>query len=220
MSREHSETADLQQHVRVLPSNSTPDASIGTAPREICDAKSYELKERFSALYEVHRDRIYCFLVRKGLNPTIAQEVTQDVFLDLFLTLRTGKRIESEQRWLFAVAERTALDHWRRERYHMRVDFHSDLNTAADVPSSEPTPEAQAEHKQRLTRVASGLQNLSNEQRLCIQLRAQGLRYREIAGVLHISTSTAAEWIISAIGRLREQSDSKSTLTRTRTADS
>ncbi|MBV9302477.1 MAG: RNA polymerase sigma factor [Acidobacteriaceae bacterium] len=212
MSRENSERANLPQQAMILPSKSTPDASMRTTSRQICEP---ELKERVSALYETHRDRIYCFLVRKGLNATIAQEVTQDVFVDLLLTLKNGKRIDSEQRWLYAVAERTALDHWRRERYRMRVDFDSDLSTAADIPSSEPTPEAQAEHKQRLTRMAAGLQNLSNKQRLCIRLRAQGLRYREIAGVLRISTSTVAEWITSAIGRLQEHTASKSTLTGT-----
>ncbi|MBV9490974.1 MAG: sigma-70 family RNA polymerase sigma factor [Verrucomicrobia bacterium] len=204
MSCESCRGANLQQEVMILPSvpvKSTSDASVRT--------------ERVSALYEIHRDRIYGFLIRKGLNATIAQELTQDVFVDLFLALEKGTPIESEQRWLYAVAGRTALDHWRHQRYRMRVEFDSDSSAAADVPSSEPTPEAQAEHKQQLSRVAAGLRNLSKEQRLCIQLRAQGLRYREIAGVLRVSTSTAAEWVNCAADRLREQADTKSPAPRT-----
>jgi DNA-binding NarL/FixJ family response regulator len=48
---------------------------------------------------------------------------------------------------------------------------------------------------------------LPKEQRLCIQLRRQGLRYREIADLLGVSTSTAAEWLSSAVDRLRGDGD-------------
>lgn len=174
-------------------------SQIGTPATEEC-------KARVSALYETHRDGIYRFLVGQGLNPTVAQEVTQDVFLDLFMALQKGTRMRSEQGWLYAVAGRAAVDQWRRER-RTRVDFDSESSAMASVASADPTPEAQTEHKERLTRLADGLRNLPNEQRLCIQLRAQGLRYREIAKILRVSTSTAAEWLATAIGRLRQQAN-------------
>lgn len=186
---------------------------LGPVPVEIpireavSEPGTEELKMHVSALYETFRDRIYRFLVGKRLNPPVAQEITQDVFVDLFRALRNGTRIESEQGWLFAVAGRAAADHWRRGTDLMRVDFDSESSAVVNVKSSEPTPEAQAEHGQRLTRVATGLRNLPNQQRLCIQLRAQGLRYREIGKALGVPTSTAAEWIISAIANLRAQID-------------
>jgi RNA polymerase sigma-70 factor (ECF subfamily) len=189
--------ASLQPHATI---------PLSAHPGSGSDA-SVELKRRVSALYETSRDRIYCFLVSKGLKPQVAQEATQDVFVDLFRALAQGTRIESEQRWLFAVAGRTLVDHWRREHYRMQVDFDSEPDAVANARSSAPTPEAQAERKERLARVAAGLRNLPNDQRLCIELRAQGLRYREIGKVLGAPTSTVAEWIIAAIGSLRAQVD-------------
>jgi RNA polymerase sigma-70 factor, ECF subfamily len=180
-------------------------SSIGPAIRQSGASDADEFQARVTALYQTHRDGIYGFLMGQGLTPTVAQEVTQDIFVDLFVALQKGTRMRSEQAWLYTVAGRAAVDHWRREHRQMWRDLDSESSAAVNVPSSEPTPEAQTEHKQRLNRIAAGLRKLSNEHRLCIQLRMQGLRYREIAKILGVSTSTAAEWLISAINRLREQ---------------
>jgi RNA polymerase sigma-70 factor (ECF subfamily) len=164
-------------------------------------------RERVGLLYETHRDGIYRFLVGQGLNPTVAQEVTQDVFVDLFIALQKSTPLNSERGWLYAVAGRAAVDHWRHEHRQMWAELDSDQSGAARVPSLEITPEARAGHKERLTRVAAGLRKLSKEHRLCVQLRMQGLAYREIAKVLGVSTSTAAEWLLSAINCLREEAN-------------
>jgi RNA polymerase sigma-70 factor (ECF subfamily) len=159
------------------------------------------------ALYEAHRDEIYHFLLGQGLKPEIAQEVTQDVFLDLFVALEKGHQIHSEQAWLYTVAARVAVDYWRREGRFMWVELDSDATMAGAARSREANPEAQAGHRERLAKIAAGLLRLPKEQRLCIHLRMQGLPYREIATVLCVSTSTAAEWLASAIESLREESN-------------
>jgi RNA polymerase sigma-70 factor, ECF subfamily len=217
MSAKDFEESNSKQQAFMFPSVCSTAASVSTTWQQVFDQNTGDLKGRVSALYETHRGRICRFLVSKGLNLTIAQEVTQDVFVDLFLALEKGIRIESVQRWLYAVAGRALVDHWRRNRHEARVDLDSEPNAAANVPSDELTPEAQAEHRQRLVRVTAGLRNLPNELRLCLQLRAQGLRYREIANVLQVSTSTAAEWLTSAISSLREQADGKSSRAGTAT---
>jgi RNA polymerase sigma-70 factor (ECF subfamily) len=161
------------------------------------------LNERVAALYEANRDGIYRFLVGQGLEPAVAQELTQDVFVDLFVALQRGADLKSEQGWLYAVAARSAVDYWRRHKrpIWVELDLHS---TAADLfPSQLPSPEYQTAQNERLHLIANGLRRLSKEHRLCIHLRMQGLRYREIAKILGVSTSTAAEWISTALDRLR-----------------
>jgi RNA polymerase sigma-70 factor, ECF subfamily len=163
--------------------------------------------ERVIAIYETHRENIYRFLVGHGLESAVAQEVTQDVFVDLFVALEKGTDVSSEEGWLYTVASRAAVDYWRRERRPVWVDIDLDANPAADLPSAEPSPEAQAGYRERLCRLAAGMAKLPKGQRLCIQLRMQGLRYREIAKLLGVSTSTAAEWLVSAVDRLRGGSE-------------
>jgi RNA polymerase sigma-70 factor (ECF subfamily) len=50
----------------------------------------------------------------------------------------------------------------------------------------------------------AAFQNLSKQQRLCLELRAEGLRYREIAAALGIQTSTVGRFLGRAMIRLRK----------------
>lgn len=169
-------------------------------------SQTSSLQERVVALYEAHRDGIYRFLVGHGLSPAEAQEATQDVFVDLFVELEKGTTVTSEQGWLYAVAGRIAVDYWRRERRSITAQVDFGASPVANLPSTEPSPETQAGNLERLRRLAASLAKLPKEQRLCVQLRMQGLRYREIAKVLGVSISTAAEWLVSAVERLRSES--------------
>jgi RNA polymerase sigma-70 factor (ECF subfamily) len=165
-------------------------------------SQSCDLHQRVAELYETHRNGIYRFLVGQGLNPAVAQEVTQDVFVDLFLALQKGTSLQSEQRWLYVVAGRAAVDYWRHERGAVWVEL--DLQSAANAfCSREPTPEIQAAKKEQWVCIAGTLSRLPKEQRLAVQLRIKGLRYREIAAILNVSKSTAADWVSTAVERLR-----------------
>jgi RNA polymerase sigma-70 factor, ECF subfamily len=159
------------------------DLSLLKTP-EACGQPSSQatLQGRVVSLYETHREGIYRFLVGHGLNPGEAQEVTQDVFVDLFLALQKGTSINSDQAWLYAVAGRAAVDYWRRKGHVVHVQLDLDKAAAANVRSAETSPDARAENLERLRRVAAGIARLPKEQRRCIQPRMQGLRYREIAG--------------------------------------
>jgi RNA polymerase sigma-70 factor (ECF subfamily) len=166
-------------------------------------SRKESLEQRVAALYGTHRDAIYRFLVGQGVEPAFAQEATQNVFVDLFLALRKESDIRSEQSWLYTVAARAAVDYWRRERRPIWVELDASPLVAENFRSREPSPEAQTIENQRLQRIAESMRRLPKEQRLCVHLRMQGLRYREIAEVLGVSTSTAADWLATAVERLR-----------------
>jgi RNA polymerase sigma-70 factor (ECF subfamily) len=159
--------------------------------------------ERVAALYEAYRTKIYRFLVGQGLDPSNAQELTQEAFVRLFVALTKGNEIEAERAWLFAVASKLAVDYWRREGRPMWVELDSVLAATENVPSSDPTPEAIAVEQQKLKRVALAIAGLPKEQRLSIQLRMKGMRYREIAKVLGVSISTVSALLSAALERLR-----------------
>jgi DNA-directed RNA polymerase specialized sigma24 family protein len=50
------------------------------------------------------------------------------------------------------------------------------------------------------------MKHLSQRQRACLELRAQGLRFAEIANVLGIQISTAAEYVRRGIEELKKWS--------------
>ena len=179
-------------------------SSLGISAIQQSRDQSGRVQER---VVETHRDGIYRFLVSQGVSPMAAQDLTQDLFVDLFVALEKGTPVTSEQGWLYTVAGRSVANYWRREHRSVSVDVGSDLNVEANVPSRDLNPEMQAVNKQQVERVAAGLRRLPKEHRLCIHLRMQGLRYREIARVLGVSTSTAAERLCVAVNRLRGEAN-------------
>ena len=159
--------------------------------------------ERVAFIYEAHRLKIYRFLMGQGLDAGTAQELSQEVFVKLFIAFTKGTKILSEQAWLYGVAAKLAVNYWRREGRAMWIELDSLPALVDNLGSADLTPEAAAIHQERLRRVARAMTHLPKEQRLGIHLRMQGLRYRAIAEALGVSVSTAAEWLSLAVERLR-----------------
>jgi RNA polymerase sigma-70 factor (ECF subfamily) len=65
-----------------------------------------------------------------------------------------------------------------------------------------PNPEDQIAFRQRQDRLRSVVDALPEADRECLFLRAEGLRYREIADVLGISLGGVANSLAKSLGRL------------------
>ena len=73
------------------------------------------IHERVTALYEAERHNIYSYVLYFGVPPGRAQELTQDTFLKLYLTMSKGEAIENPRAWLYKVAHNCALRFHQRE---------------------------------------------------------------------------------------------------------
>ena len=71
-----------------------------------------------------------------------------------------------------------------------------------EEPGKGPTPEDSYLQKELDQRLVHCLAQLTEQQRQCLQLRVEGLKYREIATVMGISVSSVSELIQRAIVRL------------------
>ncbi len=160
-------------------------------------------------LFRETRMPLYCYLVSMGIRPDQADDVIQDAFVRLHKQLESGTRIENPRGWLFRVAHNLSIDLHRVERRLvpesvMELD-EDDVASAGQVRSRvdpQPNPEELYLKSERMKRLDRGMAQLTHQQRQCLHLRAEGLRYREIALVLGISVSSVAEHIQRAIVRL------------------
>jgi RNA polymerase sigma-70 factor, ECF subfamily len=159
--------------------------------------------------YEEHRSAIYRYLIAIGLDPQSAQDLTQETFLSLFESLLKGQRIERLRPWLFAVASRTAMRHLEKQRGEaiLSVPDMAELIFARSDESEGPEQSTLAAERRRA--LAAALQALSPQQRVCLHLRAEGFRYREIAEATSLSIPSVAEFLRRAISRLRSLLDAK-----------
>lgn len=150
--------------------------------------------------YEQTHTAICSYLLYLGVPGGQAPEVTQEVYLRLYQTLRKGEQIENTRAWLFRVAHNLGLKVRSRERAFRSVDVDWERFREATVES----PERAMMDRQRMERVQAALETLSPQQRNCLYLRAEGLRYREIADVMGVKPSTVNEFLRRAVARLAE----------------
>jgi RNA polymerase sigma-70 factor (ECF subfamily) len=138
------------------------------------------------------------YVVSLGLPAAVASEIVQEAFLRLYRHLQTDGRRENLAGWVFRVAHNLAVNELKRagaagaEPEEARVDPGGD-------------PEQIMLRKERMSCLESAIRSLPARQRQCLYLRAEGLRYREIAKVLGIGISSVAEAVQRAVETLGER---------------
>ncbi len=167
---------------------------------DLFDSQRSCLHEEVERVYAETRTAVCAYLLHLGVPSAQAQEVTQDVYLRLYQTLRKGQEIENRRAWLFRVAHHQGVKVRSREKSFRMIN--PDWNRF--LPSSAESPERKLLDRERMNRIVKALEDLSPQQRNCLYLRSEGLRYREIAEVLGISISTVNEFLRRGITRLAE----------------
>jgi RNA polymerase sigma-70 factor, ECF subfamily len=154
-----------------------------------------------TALYRELRKPLLRYLICLGLSADEAQDVAQDTFLKLHRHLSAGGRQDNIRSWIFRVAHNAARN--RQKRYERR--FAAPLEEGLELMLDEVTPEHTVLKKEKLRRLEKAFRLLTEAERDSLLLRAGGLRYREIAEVLGISTSTVGDTVERAIRKLAEK---------------
>ncbi len=157
-----------------------------------CDAS--DPKRIAAALFEQQRLSVFRYLVSLGLRPQVAGEIAQESFLRLYRHLRARGRNENLRGWIFRVAHNLAMNELKR------------AGTAEVEPLDEVDPNGDPEQallqKERIRRMQAAISMLPRRQQECLHLRAEGLRYREIAEVLGMGISSVAESLQRALAAL------------------
>ena len=104
--------------------------------------------------------------------------------------------------WVFRVARNLYIDQ-RRDHQRYLTECQEEPALRDRTPSdAAPDPEQQALRRERVRLIEEEVLRLPELQRECMHLRAQGLRYREIATALDITLSAAVECVRSAVKKL------------------
>jgi RNA polymerase sigma-70 factor (ECF subfamily) len=138
-----------------------------------------------------------------------ACDVSQQVFLQLYIsmpTLRTGEPLKA---WLFQVARNRCLDELRRKRAIHFSELESgtdddDLSPLAIMPDTRPLPEEIAERHDLQSILRQAIEGLPPKFRSVVLLRYAGqLSFSEIGQTLHMPEATAKTYFQRARPLLR-----------------
>jgi len=155
------------------------------------------LEVEVTDLFDQLRAPVLRYLSSFGMTSHDAEEVVQEVFLALFLHLRNDKPRTNLQAWIFRVAHNLGLKRCQtiRKAPAAGIEDLTPADTALD-------PEEQAASSQRHQRLLSVVRALPEQDRRCLYLRAEGLRYREIVDVLGMSLGAVAQSLERSLDKL------------------
>jgi RNA polymerase sigma-70 factor (ECF subfamily) len=180
-----------------MPSDALREELTGLARENRAIGK---LRDQVAELFQEAREDVYRYLLTLGLFPPQAQEATQEVFLRLYTTMRKGEEIRNPRAWIFRVAHNLGLK--IRARQNPLVPFDPEME--AHLSSGAPDPEQTLVDRERALQFHRAVEGLSEQQRRCLFLRMEGLRYPEIGVTLGISASAVGEFLRRAVLRLKK----------------
>lgn len=164
----------------------------------------------FEQIFEQYAPRVRAYLLRQGLNPSLADEVVQEVMLTVW---HHGDRFDPEKgsvsTWVFTIARNRLIDSIRRQRRP---------EPSPDDPcwvggNEDPlaSPELAAAHRVRVASLRAALSSLPEEQRRVLEalyFEGQSMsEHAEATGTPLGTVKTRARLALKALrGRIQEGS--------------
>jgi RNA polymerase sigma-70 factor (ECF subfamily) len=165
--------------------------------------------EAFPALFGRYAPRVLQFIRRFIGHEGRAEELTQDVFAQIY---RFRRRYRPESRlstWIFRIATNLSLNELRRPEHRLRVDLWKEPeDDSRDGPAlADPqavTPEDAAAAREFAMALDREIAALPAKQRAALLLsRLDGLAYRDVADVLGCSEGAVKALLFRATHGLR-----------------
>lgn len=176
------------------------DASVEARGADHHDPNNLEIE--VSRLYDELRASLHRWLLSRSVPPQEAEEIVQETFLRLYRHLCSGGGNENLRGWIFQVAHNLSLTLWKGRSRLIELSPEAWDTLGQSTADNLLSPEDAILRKERLRRVYERFASLTPLQRDCVNLRLEGFRYREISGILDISTSTVSSSLRNAIVRL------------------
>jgi RNA polymerase sigma-70 factor (ECF subfamily) len=165
-------------------------------------------EEAFRTLVARFQDRVYRTALSLLRSPEDAEDVAQEVFVEVYQTIDRFRGEAALSTWLYRLATSRALQHQRRLSARKRFAFFTSLLGFADQKLPEPAdhahPQALLEGAQQLHQLQQHIGRLPPQQQVAFTLRhEQELSYEEIAAVLGTTVAAVESLLFRARQTLR-----------------
>lgn len=170
--------------------------------------------EAFGVLLRRYQRELYGYLSRYLGDNTLAEDVFQNTFLQVYLKSGQFEAGRPVRPWLYAVATNQAIDAMRRQGRHQAVSLEQARETSDEgetaslshsLESRHPGPPDRAVEAENREQVRARVELLpENLRHVLILAYYQGLKYREIADILGIPVGTVKSRLHAALAKLEE----------------
>ena len=157
----------------------------------------------FRILVERYQNRIYRTVFALLRNPEEAEDVAQEVFVEIYQTIGQFRGEAALSTWLYRLATSLALKNLRRARAKKRFAYFTSL--LGFEPPDHAHPLALLVGQQQLEQLLAHLARLPIQQQVAFTLRhEQELSYEQIAAVLGTTVAAVESLLFRARQTLRK----------------
>jgi len=146
----------------------------------------------FAAMVNAYQDMVYNTAISIVQNADDADDITQEVFVQVHLSIGEFKGESKLSTWLYRITISKALDHEKKKNRKKRFGFvHSFFGSGSEEqnhPVEFNHPGVQLEKKEKAAELFSALKQLPEKQRVAFTLhKIEGRGHQEIAEIMDTS---------------------------------
>lgn len=164
----------------------------------------------FKELYQLYKDRVYNTCISYMQDTSEAEELTQDVFLEVYNAASSFQGKASVFTWIYRIAVNKCIDRIRYKTRQKRQGlvfslFNKDTGALAHNPASFDHPGVLYEHKEKAAELFKAINQLSDTQKTAFILKqVEGLPQKEVAEIMELSQKAVESLLQRAKSNLRK----------------
>ena len=188
----------------------TPDEARDDGDEALMLSYACGAAAAFDALYARHRGGVYRYVLRHCGNAHVADEIFQDVWMNVIRSRSTYAPTSRFSAWLYTLAHNRLVDHWRTTGQADTVSIDGD-NELSDAVTALPgaradQPDERAEHRELAAKMRTALAKIPPLQRDALLLQQEsGLSLLEIATLTGVGVETVKSRLRYAVAKLRDE---------------
>ncbi|MGB8190517.1 MAG: RNA polymerase sigma factor [Chitinophagaceae bacterium] len=164
----------------------------------------------FKQIVETWQDMVYNTAMGIVQNAEDAEDVAQEVFVQVYQSVEGFKGNSKFSTWLYRITLSKAMDHERRKKRKKRFAIIRSLFGPAGEPVTDPPdfnhPGILFDRKEKAAILFRAMSDLPENQRIAFTLnKVEGLSYQEISEVMDTSVSAVESLLHRAKTNLRKQ---------------
>ena len=150
-----------------------------------------------SRLITIYKGLVYTIIYRMVNDPDLAQDLTQETFIKVFLKIKTLKDRGHFRSWICTIGRNLVYDHLRKKRRERTISIE-------EIGERKGPSGLERRHKRMI--IQDAMARLDKRDRMLLSLvYYQGMTQVEVARVMKIPVSNVKVYVHRARKRIREQ---------------
>lgn len=163
----------------------------------------------FREIVESSKGLVYNTALGVVQNPEDAEDVSQEVFVQLYESIHSFKGESKLSTWLYRVTISKAMDHLRKKKRKKRFAFVQSIFGPNDELVHDPPdfvhPGVSLDNKEKAAELFKAISQLPEKQKIAFTLnRIEGLNYQEISSIMELTVASVESLLHRARKNLKK----------------